>query len=235
MASIVSAVKRKLAYLTSFVTPKAKDPTPNDDTTELSRPAKRQRLNGAATPMLQDSALEESPNLIVESVENVKVSSQLVLSSKDDLNGSSDQPSILLQMLPSHVLSKCLAYIADRPNRFAIQTTCTLFNRLSNEDDMLVDIDLGGDWSNIEIHTHDEESQPNPVFGGILGALGVEQLAAIEAGNDDEVDLQERYAVTKSSGQSVKGGILTESDTSVSACGKLVKFSAAGNMQATYM
>jgi hypothetical protein len=248
MASLFAAVKRKLAFLSTFVVPAAdaQDTITNDDILETIRPTKRQRLSLNA----HSNSAEESPHLIVESdttttttTTTTTLQSSLVLPLKNKhLDESSSQSSPLLQMLPPHVLSKCLHYLGDRSNRFALQTTCTLFHQLSNEDGMLANVELGGDWSDSILHSHVDEDiirspQPNNALAVLLDAMGVNHPDNDDDDDDEEdVHLQHRYVLTKSEEQSaVKGGILTEGDTSDSACKKLVKFSAAGNMQATYM
>ena len=238
MSSIISSLKRKLGFLTSFV---IRDDLQMDSSlqydTEKPRPAKRRRLHGAATPVLQvDLASEESPNLIVESSEKLKATDVVVLCPADEgtrLNGS-NQPSDLLGLLPPHVLSKCFAFIATRSDRYALQTTCSLFRQLSNEDQMLVDIDLGGRWSQDAFQTHVANEEDMVMQNTRIRG----HLAAGDDGNesdDEELDGNcDRDAVPNKRMVSV-GGILTENDTSITACQKLIKFSAAGNMQATYM
>jgi hypothetical protein len=229
MPSIVSAVKRKLAFLTSFITSDDKDPAPNENI-ENSPPAKRRRLNGSSTPVLRsDSALEESPNLIVESVEDVRLVPSSLKEFSETVN-CSNQPSDLLRMLPPHVLSKCLAFVGSTSDRFALQTTCNLFKSLSNLDHMLVDIDLGGDWSALAVHSHvvDEED-------GIVQNNGLVANNTIRGYEDDDSDAEDEDELFVERGAALVGGILTESDTSITACQKLIKFSAAGNTQAIYM
>lgn len=201
---------------------------PIEDYTEKPHPAKRRRLNGASTPVLQsDLASEESPNLIVESSEKIKATGVVILCCTEEetrLNGS-NQPSVLLGMLPPHVLSKCFAFIASRSDRYALQTTCTLFRQLSNEEHMLVDIDLGGRWSEDAFQSHE-----NNATGDYIAAEDDSQ-------ESDDEELGRTYDLDTSSNKRIVsvGGILSESDTSITACQKLIKFSAAGNMQATYM
>lgn len=105
---------------------------------------------------------------------------------------------------------------------------------------MLAHVELGGDWSDSILHSHVDEDiirppQPNNALAVLLDAIGVNHPDNDEE-EEEDVHLQHRYVLAKSEERSaVKGGILTEGDTSDSACRKLVKFSAAGNMQATYM
>ena len=47
--------------------------------------------------------------------------------------------------------------------------------------------------------------------------------------------MEERYVLqTLTDGQRIPCGILTDDDRSITACEKLIKFSIAGNVQATY-
>jgi hypothetical protein len=244
MFSMISALKRKLSSLSPFAIGYTREAAANNAITEETRPTKRQRLDGAVTPMLHpDAALEESPNLIVESLETPKAPGRVLLSSKtfsETLNGSTNQPSDVLRMLPPHVLSKCLVFVCTRSDRFALQTTCTLFQRLSNEDQMLVNVELGGNWSAVAVQQVVNEDDPM-MQQNILGELG--ETAARRGNSNDEGDSGEEdnelihYDLQTRAGNGIvsTGGILADSDTSTTACQKLIKFSAAGNMQATYM
>mmetsp|Transcript_16832 Transcript_16832/g.29680 ORF Transcript_16832/g.29680 Transcript_16832/m.29680 type:complete len:275 (+) Transcript_16832:849-1673(+) len=53
-------------------------------------------------------------------------------------------------------------------------------------------------------------------------------------GNNDQANIFGCVMVIQSS-PPANGGIILDSDTSITACAKLIKFAAAGNMQATYM
>eukprot|EP00956_Cyclotella_meneghiniana_P004230 scaffold5182_cov65-Cyclotella_meneghiniana.AAC.4 len=255
MSFLISAVKRKVDYLTSFVTGQEKD----DDTTtttndESSRPAKRNRLNGSSTPMLHYSS-EESPNLIVESLITTIPSALIddVSSPKESktINGSGNSTNnnnnihqtsnnTMLRLLPPHVLSKCLSFLSTRPDRFALQTTCTLFRQLSNEDDMLANVDVGGRWP-LNSFSNDVLAQDNEDERQYRQLDRVEVSAASDGGDevdaDDDIEEEDRYVLEMISDrdETGTGGILTESDTTISACRKLIKFASAGNMQATYM
>ena len=248
MSSIISSLKRKLAFLGSFVIPAhvSSEASTNHDI-EGSRPVKRRRLDGSSTPMLRsDSGVDESPNLVLESLENTSSSGKVVLSHPKDhcgnttLNGS-NEPSDLLRMLPSHVLSMSLDYISTRSDRFCLQTTCKLFHKLSNTDHMLVHIDLGGDWSSFPLLSHvvDEgdtfvqEQQGNAGLGAINN-LDARVDDGDQADENGGGNMDGRY-VLEPMPSGLSCGILTESDTSITACAKLMKFSVAGNIQATYM
>jgi hypothetical protein len=109
---------------------------------------------------------------------------------------------------------------------------------------MLADVDLGGDWSDSILHSHVDEDiirpqqqqPPNNALAALLDAMGFNHQSDDADSDYEDLHLQHRYVLTKSEEQpAVKRGILTENDTSVSACKKLVKFSVAGNLQATYM
>ncbi|KAL3795016.1 hypothetical protein HJC23_006337 [Cyclotella cryptica] len=248
MSSIISSVKRKLAFLGSFVMTKKspREASMNDDS-EQTRPVKRRRLEGSCTPMLRsDSAVDESPNLVLESLDDISSAGGVVLSHLKDhcgiatVNGT-DEPSDLLRMLPPHVLSMCLAYISTRSDRFGLQTTCKLFRKLSNTNHMLVDIDLGGDWSSLTLFSHVVDDGNAFVEERLDNAgLVVPNNMDVRDDDDDQSDESEggtmdRRYVLESMPTGLSHGILTESDTSTTACAKLMKFSAAGNMQATYM
>ena len=255
MSFLISAVKRKVDYLTSFVTGQEKDDDTATTNDESSRPAKRNRLNGSSTPIMLHYSLEESPNLIIESLLTTIPSTSIeddVSSPKESetINGngnSSNNNNIhqtsnntMLRLLPPHVLSKCLSFLSTRSDRFALQTTCTLFRQLSNEDDMLANVDVGGRWplnsfSNVLSQDNDEDGRQHRQLDR------VEVDAALSRGDevDADVDIEEedRYVLEMISdrNETGTGGILTESDTTISACRKLIKFASAGNMQATYM
>jgi hypothetical protein len=100
---------------------------------------------------------------------------------------------------------------------------------------MLVDVDLGGDWTGFVMLSHvvDDEDET-----GVLnhdGAVVGNEVVRYGDENEGE-DVEERYVLqTLTDGQRIPCGILTDDDTSITACEKLIKFSVAGNMQATYM
>jgi hypothetical protein len=105
---------------------------------------------------------------------------------------------------------------------------------------MLVDIDLGGDWSSFPLFSHvvDEEDAFVEERQGNAGLREI-NLDAIDDDSDETEESQGgnmdgRY-VLEPMPTGLSCGILTESDTSITACAKLMKFSVAGNMQATYM
>jgi F-box domain len=55
------------------------------------------------------------------------------------------KPQASLKALPEDVLSHCLSFLNTVEDRFALQTTCKQFCRISNTDKMLVNIQVGGD------------------------------------------------------------------------------------------
>ena len=56
------------------------------------------------------------------------------------------EESQLLQMVPTEVLQHVLSFCGTTQDRFAIQTTCKTFQRISNEaPELLVNVALGGD------------------------------------------------------------------------------------------
>jgi hypothetical protein len=51
----------------------------------------------------------------------------------------------LVGTLPEDVVSHCLSFLNSVEDRFALQTTCKQFRRISNSDKMLMNIQVGGD------------------------------------------------------------------------------------------
>ena len=254
MSYLISAVKRKFESLTSFISGREKDEDTmtTDDDLESSRPAKRKRLNGSSTPMLHysDTTPEESPNLIVESSIAISTTPTDISPKKSETienggSGTIHQPSDMLRLLPPHVLSKCLSFLSTRSERYALQTACTLFRRLSNEDHMLASVDVGGRWPANYSFSHVAQDNDDGIAVGAArrrrqrnrGALATALLARGEDVDIDDIEGEERYVLERISDRSETGtgGILSESDTTISACRKLIKFASAGNMQAIYM
>ena len=50
-----------------------------------------------------------------------------------------------LDDLPDDVIAHCLSYVGSTEDRFALQTTCKRFLRVSNTDMMMIGIEVGGD------------------------------------------------------------------------------------------
>lgn len=55
------------------------------------------------------------------------------------------QQSALLSKIPEDVVAHCLSFLGSVEDRFALQTTCKQFRRISNSDKMLAKIQVGGD------------------------------------------------------------------------------------------
>jgi len=62
------------------------------------------------------------------------------------LNASVDPQlqSDLLRLIPEEVIGHCLGFLGSVQDRYALQTVCVQFKRISNTDTMLHDIHLGG-------------------------------------------------------------------------------------------
>lgn len=58
---------------------------------------------------------------------------------------SSVEKSPFLRMLPDDVVGHCLSFLGSVKDRYALQSTCRQFRRLSNSDEILSSIRLGGD------------------------------------------------------------------------------------------
>ena len=289
MASFIYGVKRKLAFLYRFVgTFESSKPAVagENDLAAGARPQKRQRLQDtpATTPILRSfsSNLEQStlPNSCIACELNhvpITLSSDECTSSpinkllctgqNDDDDG---QPSDLLRMLPLHVIADCFSYITTKSDRFGLQVTCKSFRKLSNADDMLADIDLGGDWSknshlesdidtdNGADNDDDDDDASAVTSRGMGNGEERDEVAAHRTGTASSIGgwvvsvvlfhftSGSRVLYSKYVAHDVFAtmlllkqfpphcGILLESDTSITACRKLVKFAAAGNMEAIY-
>jgi hypothetical protein len=53
--------------------------------------------------------------------------------------------SDLLRMIPEEVVGHCLSFLGSTEMRFALQLTCQQFHRISNTDEMLLGVTLGGE------------------------------------------------------------------------------------------
>ncbi|KAL3796988.1 hypothetical protein ACHAW5_005023 [Stephanodiscus triporus] len=164
--------------------------------------------------------------------------------------------SPLLRLLPNDALSHCLSYLNTPSDRFGLQVSCRTFRRLSDEEGMLASLELGG--------CYDRASASASASGGHsrFEDLGDDDDDDDEGeGEDDDDDAAARRgggaAVVAVAGglllppprplppttnarpprrrRAADGGIILERDTSVTAIARLVKFAAAGNMQAIYM
>mmetsp|Transcript_13347 Transcript_13347/g.20605 ORF Transcript_13347/g.20605 Transcript_13347/m.20605 type:complete len:487 (+) Transcript_13347:96-1556(+) len=239
MASFISTVKRKLSALLSLGS------TPSDEAVELDgemlsfaegRPRKRRRQEGTQTPMLRWEGTQtqlSTPHL--EPTDSILVPPaftlchDIVSTSEGAVVNKSKVKSELLR-LSNDVLSRCLSYISTKSDRFSLQTTCTTFRRLSDCDEMLANINLGGDWntqqtSNVPVIDNNNFILPSLERGG-------------NNQNADDIDVREMtiaFPHGRSAVATDNCGIITDSDTSITACNKLIKYAAAGNMQAVYM
>jgi len=169
----------------------------------------------------------------------------------DGNDRSARQTSALLRLLPHDVLSHCFSYINTPSDRYGLQVTCKIFRQLSNDDEMLATLELGGNHSPSLAPGNEGENAPSSLldnfFEGRQNVIRVEPNnaahAAVEGGEDDtnndnmqeEEHILRRRVMALQATLPAGGGIILESDTSVTACEKLIKFAAAGNMQAIYM
>ena len=227
MASFISRVKRKLTAFLPFSSP-SDEATP----TTAEPPRKRQRIirdDGIQTPLLRSSSPFQLPNPLLEPPESILLPPAFDLSEHESFSSEGDrnEPSDLLRLLSNDVLSRCLSYIATRSDRFALQTSCKTFRRLSDADDMLVNIDLCGDWTSAL--TSNTTTTPNRMNNNFNRGNNDQ--------NADDINVRE-MTIAFPHGRLVSNtdrGILTDSDTSVTACSKLIKYVSAGNLQAIYM
>jgi len=96
---------------------------------------------------------------------------------------------------------------------------------------MLANLDLGGDWTSAQtLNMPSAIVSPNNFI-----------LPALERGGDnqnaDDINVRE-MTIAFPHGRLITNsnrGIITDSDTSVTACHKLIKYAAAGNIDAVYM
>lgn len=268
MASLVSTLKRKLASIIPFaVTGLDSDVEAAEARLGLGldeddrshdhhdqRPRKRQRLLSSPAPdrgVARSSTLY-TPLLVKESTISLDDNKASVRKCNISISGSqnsSDQPSALLRHIPNEILSHCLSYINTSSDRFALQASCKALRDISNSEEILAGVDLGGMNSyqnhiyssfhnnlenNVNNHVGGGEVDDNvrvddeiihDFFGGhsnVNPVAGGARVAAVD------------WTETKAS-ETIIGGIILDSDTSVTACKKLLKFASAGNMQAIYM
>ena len=270
---LLSKIKRKLSSILPFYTTTNNDvdafltggPTPATESEESNerRPHKRHRLqhhesSGTATPphLLSETTLLPSPS-------KLHLSKELFTNSTID---KLDQPSDLLRHLPNDVLSHCLSYLATKQSRYSLQLTCKTFCTISNEDEMLINIELGGENevvdnvyspslennnnnnnNNMQVDQNngvgienDDYVENNEEVGGVGGIYAAE---ADNAHHAEEVLVDNIHQRRQRALQSPlttttrrrSGGIILDTDTSVTACKKLMKFAVAGNKEAIYM
>jgi hypothetical protein len=53
--------------------------------------------------------------------------------------------SDFLSIIPDDVVAHCLSFLGTAEDRFALQTTCKMFRHVSNSDEMLAKVNVGGD------------------------------------------------------------------------------------------
>lgn len=234
MASFISTVKRKLSTFLSFVgSQQSAEVERSDDVSfEEGRPRKRQRNEGTQTPMLRSSSPFQLSTPHLEPTESILLPSAFALSREESFSceGAVSEPSELLRMISNDVLTRCLSYVATKSDRFSLQTTCTKFRRLSDSDVMLANIDLGGGWTSAQTLNM---SAPDP-NNFILPAL---ERGDNNNENADDINVRE-MTIAFPHGRLITNanrGIITDSDTSITACNKLIKFAAGGNIEAVYM
>ncbi|KAL7528840.1 hypothetical protein ACHAXR_003524 [Thalassiosira sp. AJA248-18] len=289
MASIVSALKRKLISILPFTGAETASVDESSGAScssseEVGRPRKRQRLTDhndvntekktplrSSTPSSSSSS-SYTPPLVRESIslDDQKAGNNNHDTTDDDRHdsssssssgGASSQPSPLLRLLPNDVLSHCLSYINTPSDRFALQVCCPTFSKLSNSEEMLANIDLGGGGSSSSslfaggvenvyspfdtaiLENNELDNTGNNANGNGVDLLGgpiIQPEAVAAAGGRREQYLNMQNSSIGMIGlpnmplSSARGFIL-DSDTSEVACEKLIKFAAAGNMQAIYM
>jgi hypothetical protein len=263
MASFISSIKRKLASILPFPgldnyrLDAAKENAPSDDD-DVDRPSKRQRRSGNLplhrhVSSSSSSSFAAAPHLLVESTRSVPPDFK-------GLNGyecpppptmspsSPSSSSPLLRLLPNDALSHCLSYLNAPSDRFGLQVSCRTFRRLSDEEGMLASLELGGS---------DDDRASASASASASGAHSRFEALGDDDDNDDDaaargegaaivddpevvivVGLPPRPRPTTTHmrpPRRVADGIILDRDTSVTAIARLVKFAAAGNMQAIYM
>jgi len=231
-------VKRKLSAFLSFGNTSSDEAAEVDGDIILSfeegRPRKRQRHNeGTQTPMLRSSSPIQLSTPHLEPTDSIILPPAFTLSNDEPSNSKgaankSKEPSDLLRLISNDVLSRCLSYVATKSDRFSLQTTCTTFRRLSDSDEMLANINLSGGWSA-------SQTSNMPAIANPANFI----LPALERGgnNADDINVRE-MTIAFPHGRLVANdnrGIISDRDTSVTACNKLIKYVAAGNIEAVYM
>lgn len=235
MASFIATVKRKLSTFLTLGNPSS-DEAADVLSVEQGR-QKRQRNNeGTQTPMLRSSSPFQLSTPHLEPTESILLPPAFTLSHDESVfsegtANKSNEPSELLCMISNDVLSRCLSYVATKSDRFALQTTCTTFRRLSDSDEMLANLDLDEDWTSAQtLSMPSANVSPNNFILPTLERGGNDQ-------NADDINVRE-MTIAFPHGKLITNanrGIITESDTSITACHKLIKYAAAGNIDAVYM
>ena len=145
MAYLISAVKRKLSDFLSVGNSNS-----SLDKSDDIPPRKRIR---AQTPMLRSSSPLQVSTPHLEPTDSILLPPNFHLSRADQSSGEgadnykrNKKSSDLLRMLSNDVITRCISFIATKSERFSLQTTCKTFRSLSDSDEMLVNINLGGSW-----------------------------------------------------------------------------------------
>ena len=223
MTSLAQALKRKLASILPFYS--AGDGVTHELEIEPisgagdDRSCKRQRLSHAdSTPLLVSEKAGSN---------NLKNSAKC-----------SQQSSALLRLLPRDVLAHCFSYINTPSDFFSLQVTCTTFRDLSNADDMLANIELGGGdaAATSSLYYPFQNNTDNQGNNDEVGALAAgNQILPLGAAGGDDLNIGNEIASGSETPPPPIRGIILDSDNTVKACTKLVKFAAAGNLQAIHM
>lgn len=126
-------------------------------------------------------------------------------------------------VLPEDLVQHTLSFLGTVSDRFALQTTCRQFHRLSNAmPDLLRDIPVGGgSGGNSSL-----QQQQHEIATGTDSTTNNEAKCTT-AGRSHEDDRHRRRVILRS--------ILLETDTPATASAKLEPFCAAGNLEAIYM
>ena len=97
---------------------------------------------GSSTPTQSATRVRTTEPDDVRPVKRRRVVSQQQTNG-DDRRKSEDGPS--LSSLPEDILTHCLSFLGGVEDRCALQRTNTQFRRISNSDEMLIGIQVGGD------------------------------------------------------------------------------------------
>ena len=219
MSTIISAIKRKITSFLPFST------TTNDSLGEDERPNKRQRY---------DDVVVATPRLLTEpttsSISKVNLSKEIF--NCNTATTTTEHQSDLLQLLNNDILAQCLSYVGTRSDRFSLQVTCKRFQELSNADSMLAIVQLGGDALTVcnfyEEENNDEDNNNEQQGDG-------EELPLHAANLEEARQRASQSPLTTPPPTTIKGGIILDNDTSITAVKKLIKYAVAGNYEAVYM
>jgi len=228
MSTIISAIKRKITSFLPFSTTKN-----NDSSGEDERPTKRQRYGH-----YDDVAVVvATPRLLTEpttsSTSKVNLSKE-IFNCNTTTTTTEHQSSDLLQLLPNDILAQCLSYVGTRTDRFSLQVTCKRFQELSNANSMLAIVQLGGDALSV-CNFYEEENDDEDNNNDEQQGDGEEELPLHAANLEEARQRASQSPLTTPPPTNIKGGIILDNDTSITAVEKLIKFAVAGNMEAVYM